>query len=57
MTLSESLKRLYQRAFIRCTVVACHVVERPDGSAYPAKNMLEKQLAALACEDWGDFRT
>jgi integrase len=26
------------------------------GSGYPAKNMLENQLAALACEDWGDFR-
>jgi hypothetical protein len=26
-------------------------------SAFPARNMLESQLAALACEDWGDFRT
>jgi len=26
------------------------------GSAYPAKNMLENQLAALKCTDWGDFR-
>ena len=26
------------------------------GTAYPAFNMLENQLAALACTDWGDFR-
>jgi len=32
-------------------------VAQAYGSAYPAKNMLENQLAALACEDWGDFRT
>ena len=32
-------------------------VAQAYGSAYPAKNMLENQLAALACTDWGDFRT
>lgn len=32
-------------------------VAQAYGSAYPAKNMLENQLAALACKDWGDFRT
>jgi integrase len=32
-------------------------VAQAYGSAYPAKNMLENQLAALACEDWGDFRS
>ena len=32
-------------------------VAQAYGSAYPARNMLENQLAALACEDWGDFRT
>ena len=31
-------------------------VAQAYGSAYPARNMLEHQLAALACEDWGDFR-
>ena len=32
-------------------------VAQAYGTAYPAKNMLENQLAALACKDWGDFRT
>lgn len=32
-------------------------VAQAYGSAYPATNMLENQLAALACKDWGDFRT
>ena len=31
-------------------------VAQAYGTAYPPKNMLENQLAALACEDWGDFR-
>ena len=37
--------------------MACQTAERPDGSAYPARNMLKKQMAALACKDWDDFRT
>ena len=32
-------------------------VAQAYGSGYLAKNMLENQLAALACKDWGDFRT
>lgn len=32
-------------------------VAQAYGTAYPATNMLENQLAALACKDWGDFRT
>lgn len=32
-------------------------VAQAYGSAYPARNMLQNQLAALACTDWGDFRT
>ena len=46
---------LYQRAFMRCTVVACHVVERPDGvciqftykvftRAYPYTSFLRQVL-------------
>ena len=43
----NSTEVAYQRAFIRCTVVACHTVERPDGVCTPrsVRNL------AIACAD------
>ncbi|EET46960.1 hypothetical protein TR2A62_0101 [Thalassobium sp. R2A62] len=39
------------------TYLQSSTVAQAYGSGYLAKNMLENQLAALACKDWGDFRT
>ena len=42
----DSTEVAYQRAFIRCTVVACHTVERPDGVCTPRSvRNLAKDLA------------